>query len=961
MKVDEQEQVLVICMHHIISDGWSIGVMVREVCAFYEAAVTGKRVEMGELEVQYADYAQWQRDHLQGEVLERLLEYWKNQLAGASVLQLPTDRHRPPIQSYRGSTHSFVIPSHLANSLRSSSLANGVTLFMTLLSAFKVLLHRYSGQQDIIVGTPVAGRNRMELESLIGLFVNTLVLRTDFSDDPTFRQALGRLREASLESYAHDDLPFERLVEELQTERDLSRNPLFQVMFLFQHERWQQFDMPGVKASLIPWHTGTAKFDLTLAIQDDGQQLRAEIEYNTDLYDGLTIQRMAGHFQKALAQLAEDVDRKVSSIDLLSDSERFELIQQWNLTQVDYQSEHLLHKAFEEQVSRTPDNVAVIFDRQRLTYRELDERANQLAHHLKKSGVGPDVFVGICAERSVEMVIGLLGILKAGGAYVPLDPEYPKERLAFIIEDAGLDLLLTQEHLTDCLPVCEAKTLRLDADWGEMNVQPTEPCVNEVKPDNLAYAIYTSGSTGRPKGVMISHSGICNRLLWMQDEYGLSESDLVLQKTSFGFDVSVWEFFWPLMVGARLVMARPGGHKDPVYLVKEIMKRGITTMHFVPAMLQAFVDEPSSRLCESLKRVICSGEALSYELQEKFYSRLEAELHNLYGPTEASVDVTYWKCEKEATRRAVPIGRPIANTQIYILDGGMKAVPVGVAGELYIGGVGLGRGYINRPDLTGERFVPNPYERGKGSRLYATGDLARYLVDGSIEYIGRLDHQVKIRGFRIELGEIEAVLAWHPQVRECLVTAHKDVSGETRLVAYLVGEGEGFPSGSELREYVGEKLPPYMMPTAFVRLEEMPVTANGKVDRKALPPADNLSLKPEAVYVEPQNEAQRLIAEVMRDLLRVDKIGIHHNFFDVGAHSLLMVQAHARLREAFKKEFPLLKIFESPTISSLARYLTEGEFETGAFQQGRSRGELRKVAGRRKPARGRSAVSEVAD
>ena len=917
MKVGEQEQVLVITLHHIISDGWSTGVMVGELSAFYEAAVTGKDAGLPELEVQYADYAEWQRGQLQGEVLERQLAYWKDKLEGASVLQLPTDRQRPPVQTYHGSTQSFITAPQVTSSLKLLSLASGVTLFMTLLSAFKVILHRYSGQQDIIVGTPLAGRNRIELEPLIGLFVNTLVLRTDFSDDPTFRQVLCRVRETSLESYAHDDLPFERLVEELQTERDLSRNPLFQVMFLFQNERGQELDMPGVKASLIPWHTDTAKFDLTLAVQDDGEQLRAEIEYNTDLYDSVTIRRMAGHFEKALAQLVEDVDRKVSSIDLLSDSERFELIEQWNFTHVDYQGEHLLHKAFEGQVSRTPDNVALVFDRQRLTYRELDERANQLAHYLKGGGVGPDVLVGVCAHRSLEMVIGLLGILKAGGAYVPLDPEYPKERLAFIIEDARLDLLLTQGHLTDSLPVCDANVLCLDTDWGEVSIQPALPCANASKPDNLAYAIYTSGSTGKPKGVMISHSGICNRLLWMQDEYGLEECDSVLQKTSFGFDVSVWEFFWPLTVGARLVMARPGGHRDPQYLVDEIRGQGITTLHFVPAMLQAFLDEPASGLCESLKRVICSGEALSYELQEKFYSRLGADLHNLYGPTEASVDVTYWECERGAALRVVPIGRPIANTQIYILNAGMQAEPVGVAGELYIGGVGLGRGYIYRPDLTAERFVPNPFDRAFGSRLYATGDLARFLADGSIEYIGRLDQQVKIRGFRVELGEIEETLRWHEGVAEVAVIARCEPNDTKQIVAYVVFNAGQTPAAVELRNHLKKSLPDFMLPASFVALERMPLTPNGKIDRQALPSPDAYEQQAGHDYTPPQTPTEEVLANIFCEVLGRDKVGIHDNFFELGGHSLLATRVNSWMRDAFQIEMPLRRLFESPSIAGL--------------------------------------------
>jgi amino acid adenylation domain-containing protein len=576
---------------------------------------------------------------------------------------------------------------------------------------------------------------------------------------------------------------------------------------------------------------------------------------------------------------------------------------------------------FEVQAEKTPDAPAVVFEDQRLTYRELNERSNQLAHCLLESGVGPEVLVGICAERSLEMVIGLLGILKAGGAYVPLDPAYPGERLAFMMEDADVPVLLIQEHLRDKLPGCRARVFCLDDPNLIKDKQIGNPG-GSVTGHNLAYMIYTSGSTGRPKGAMNSHQGIRNRLLWMQEAYGLTHYDRVLQKTPFSFDVSVWEFFWPLMFGACLVMARPGGHQDSSYLVDVIRKQQITTIHFVPSMLQLFLGEQYLSECRSLRRVICSGEALPFELQRRFFACLNAELHNLYGPTEASVDVTSWACERKEQGRIVPIGYPIANIQTYILDKGLEPVPVGIAGELFLGGTGLGRGYLKRPDLTAEKFIPDLYG-GRGSRIYRTGDLARWLPDGSIEYLGRLDHQVKIRGLRIELGEIEAVLMAHPGIREAVVTAREDVPGDKRLVAYVVPAGGAAPAG-ELRAYLKETLPDYMVPSAFAVLEVLPLSPNGKADRKALPAPDGIRPELESGYAAPRTLVEKTLTDIWGQVLRVDRVGIHDNFFNLGGHSLLATQVVSRIREVFQAEVSLRSFFDAPTIAELASIVERG-------------------------------------
>ncbi|ARV58868.1 hypothetical protein BZZ01_09670 [Nostocales cyanobacterium HT-58-2] len=916
--------VLLLTMHHIVSDAWSTGVFINELTTLYTSCCQKKVSPLPELPIQYADFAVWQRQWLQGEVLQTQLNYWKEKLAGAPpVLELPIDRPRPAVQKYQGATQSLVLPLELSEALKALSQRENVTLFMTLLAAFNVLLYRYTGQDDILVGSPIAGRNYSEIEGLIGFFVNTLVLRTKVTTDLSFKDLLEQVREVALRAYAHPDLPFEKLVEELQPERNLSYTPLFQVMFALQNLPTELFNTLGLKSSLLEVDNLRAKFDLTLTIQEMKQGLTGALEYNTDLFDAASITRMLGHLQTLLEDIVAHPTKRLSDVCILSEAEQYQLLSEWNDNQVKYPQDKCIHQLFEAQVEQTPDAVAVVFEDQQLTYRELNTHANQLAHHLQSLGVEPDVLVGVYVERSTEMVIGLLGILKAGGAYVPLDPAYPEERLAFMLEDAQIEVLVTTKKLVAKLPSKKVKTKVVDLhyDWAKIT-RTDNPCSN-VTASNLAYVIYTSGSTGIPKGAMNSHQGLCNRLLWMQETYQLVSKDRILQKTPFSFDVSVWEIFWPLLSGTCLVLSQPEGHKDSAYLVKLIAAQQITTLHFVPSMLQVFLEEQELETCSCLRRVFCSGEALPYELQERFFERLGCELYNLYGPTEAAIDVTFWTCKQEINQLIVPIGRPIANTQIYLLDAEFQPVPIGVPGELYIGGTPLARGYLNRPDLTAQKFIPNPLSQEAGSRLYKTGDLARYQVDGNIEFLSRIDEQVKIRGFRIELGEIEAVLGQHPHIQANVVVAREDQPGDKRLVAYLVADQKSVSSISNLRRFLQQKLPEFMVPSAFVFLEELPLSPNGKVDRKALPAPELVRPELQTVYVAPQNQMERTIATIWQESLQIETVGIHDNFFDLGGHSLLIVQVHNKLNKTFKTNLSLLKMFQYPTISSLAEYLSQ--------------------------------------
>ncbi|MEW6733473.1 MAG: amino acid adenylation domain-containing protein, partial [Acidobacteriota bacterium] len=810
----EYDHVLLVTMHHIISDGWSVEIFARELAAIYKAFLQGKPSPLADLPIQYADYAQWQQEWLQGEVLHKQLDYWRRQLGGElPVLALSIDRPRPSIQSFQGATRSLTLSREVSQALKRLSKQEDVTLFMLMLGAFQVLLYRYSGQEDIIVGTPVANRQRKEVEGLIGFFVNTLVIRTELAGRPSFRELLRRVRKVALEAYAHQDLPFEKLVEELQPDRDLSHNPLFQVMFALESNILATIELPELTMRLLDTDNEIAKFDLSLTVLDNVEILTTVWEYSTSLFDETTIARMMEHFALLLTRLVNDPDQYITQIPILTSTEQYQLLIEWNSTKREYDGENCIHILFEQQVERTPNAIAVIFEDKQLSYYELNQRANQLAHYLRAMGVGPESLVAICVEYSLDMIVGLLGILKAGAAYLPLDPIYAGERLVFMLRDSEAAVLLTQQHIDQDLDKHVEQVVYLDTDWSTIADCSVENPITGVAEDNLAYIIYTSGTTGRPKGVLISHKGVCNRLLWAQETYHLTETDRVLQKASVSFDASVLEFFWPLLAGAGIVMVRPGGQQDSAYLVKLIMMHHVTIIDIVPSLLQVLLDEVDIIACHSIKYIFSGGEILSPELKEQVFAHLTVNLYNTYGPTEASIDVTHSKCEQENRQQAIPIGRAIANIQIYILDTYLQPLPIGVPGELHIGGVGLARGYFKHPDLTAEKFIPNPFSDTTGTRLYKTGDLARYLPDGQIEYLGRLDNQVKIRGFRIELGEIEAVIAQHPAVRESIVLMHEDQPGNKRLIAYLVLKAETLITSAQLREYLKQRMPDYMLPS----------------------------------------------------------------------------------------------------------------------------------------------------
>ncbi|MGA2351075.1 MAG: amino acid adenylation domain-containing protein [Terracidiphilus sp.] len=946
LRLADDDSIIVGCVHHIVSDGWCADVLTRELGMLYLAFRAGSISPLPEPPLQYVDYAVWQRERMQGETQERLLSYWKKQLADIDLLPLPIDHPRPAMQTSRGASLPFAVPSALSRTLKKLGREEGATPFIVLLTALYTLLHRWTGSNDITVGTPFANRGRSELESVIGFFVNTLVLRADLAGEPSFRTLLRRVNATCVEAYEHQEVPFERLVDELHLVRDLTRNPLFQVNFQFSST--PKIELPDTSAfsmSVFPVDMVVAKFDLELAMWEgwDGfvrlggmtssaadfgmassqdETFFGTMIYNADLFERETIQRMMDHFVHLLGGIAADPDQTIDALPMLAESVRHQLLYEWNATKTEFPSDKCVHQLFEEQATRTPDATALVFEDESLSYAELNQRANRLAHGLQALGVKPDICVAICAERSIEMVVALLAVLKAGGAYVPLDPTYPLDRLRFMLEDCAPIALLTQSHLAELFSDMTTRPQMIDlvttSSWEHQPVTNPDPNNSGLTSNHLAYVIYTSGSTGNPKGCMLHHRGVVNRLVWMQRKYQLNASEAVLQKTPFGFDVSVWEFFWTLMAGAKLVMARPEGHKDPDYLTAMIRQHSITTMHFVPSMLQVFLEHTDSADLPSLVRVVCSGEALPATLLWRFQQQLpHAELHNLYGPTEASVDVTAWSCRSGIHPSVVPIGKPIANTQMYVLDSHSQPVPIGVTGEIYIGGVQVARGYLNRPELTVERFLENPFSDEPGARMYRTGDLGRWLPDGNIEYLGRNDFQVKLRGFRIELGEIEARLAEHEAVREAVVIAREDTQGDKRLVAYYTGIGEPDAVNAEqLRSHLVTSLPEYMIPAAYVRLESFPLTTNGKLDRKALP-APDMSAYTAPSYEQPQGEIETKLARIWAEVLHVDQVGRNDNFFALGGHSLLAVTLIERVRRSgFAVD--VRDLFATPTLAELA-------------------------------------------
>lgn len=916
-----ENHVLVLTLHHIISDGWSIGVLVSEFSELYPAYATGREPFLRPLAVQYVDFADWQRTWLESGELDRQLPYWKKQLAGAPpVLGFPADNRRPPTEMFRGARSKLVVSSTLLRSLEQLSQSRGVTLFMTLLAAFNALLARYTGQDDIVLGSPSANRSRAELNPLIGFFVNNLVLRTDLSGDPTFAELLKRVRDVTLRAYEHQDVPFDKLVQALRPERSLDHSPLFQTMFILQNFPLEELQLAGIRTTPLELDVDTARFDLTVEVFPRHGELWVYFDYNSDLYLQETIERIQQHYLAILHAVCAAPEQKISSIPLLSAPERHRLLIEWNRTEVRIPDDLCFHQQFKEHARATPDRVAVMAGETSLTYRELDQQANRIARVLQAGGAGPEKLVAVCLERSADLVTALLGVAKSGAAYIPLDPAYPKGRIANIFEDAQPLAVLTSGHLLTKLPeeiqtsgtqiICleDLEALPLDA---PISIEP-------ARQENLAYVIFTSGSTGRPKGVQITHRALVNFLESMAKEPGFSAADMLLAVTTVSFDIAGLELLLPLYAGATVCVALQPG--DPALLMEDIERYRPTVMQATPATWKLLVAagwKGNPRL-----KILCGGEALDTDLARSLLVRSQS-LWNMYGPTETTIWSAVLHLEAVGTG-AIPIGRPIQNTTFYVLDSFLQPVPQGVAGELWIGGEGLARGYLNRPDLTGERFISSPFSNSEkpGERLYRTGDLVRYHSDGTLDFFGRLDHQVKFRGFRIELGEIENALRNCPGILDAVTLLRED-DGEKGLVGYVVAIGGELLSIPTLRDSLRQTLPDYMIPGAFVFLDELPRLPNGKLNRAALPAPEKLLELDTSDFVAPATGLQESVANVFRSLLNVEKVGLDDNFFDLGAHSLQIVKVHGELNQNLNLKIPLISFFQYPTIRSLTRWMEQ--------------------------------------
>ncbi|HYT33362.1 MAG TPA: amino acid adenylation domain-containing protein, partial [Thermoanaerobaculia bacterium] len=924
LRIRSEEHIFLCTFHHIISDGWSRTILFRELDVLYEAFRSGRESPLSRLPIQYADYAQWQQEWLQSDEMREQLAYWQGQFRGElPVLELPIDRPRPAIQTLRGARREFVIPPAVQQSLKTFCREEGVTLFMALLGVFDVLLQRYTGQSDIVVGSLTANRSRVETEGLIGIFINALAIRTDLSGDPTFRELLGRVREAALGAYAHQDLPFEKLVETLHPDRDLSRSPLYQVMLNLDTGPARTLRLPGLVAENLKVPYEIALLDLTLFIRDRDEGLIALLEYNADLFEAATIERMVDSLQTLLQGVVAFPDAKLSTISAIPETERRRLLVEWNQTEREYPRDLCFHQLFERQVERTPDAVAVVFRGETVTYRELNVRANRLARLLAREGVGPDRIVGLLLERGIDLLTAILAVFKSGGAYLPLDPGHPVARIGEIVARSGLRVALTSAALEPLLSEAAngravgapPRILVLDRSTGEG--ERGEDLSSEARPRSLAYVIFTSGSTGAPKGAMIEHRGMVNHLFAKIGDLELTGSDTVAQTASQCFDISVWQFLAALLVGGRVVVLGDEVAHDPGRLLGSIEREAISIVEVVPSVLRAMLEigadaPPLSRL----RWMIATGEALPAALAREWLQRYPGvPMLNAYGPTECSDDVTHHRIRVPPPPDAanVPIGRPIANTRLYVLDASLSPVPVGVAGELCVGGDGVGRGYLNDPGRTADVFVPDPWAVSDGAHLYTTGDLARFRSDGAIEFLGRIDHQVKVRGFRIELGEIESALSACPGIVQAVCLARDDGAGDKRLVAYVVPEPGLDPSVNEIRASLKRTLPDYMVPAAFVVLESLPLTANGKLDRRRLPVPEK-SHGAAAEQIAPRTPVEELLAGIWCQVLGLERVGIFDDFFDLGGHSLLVTQVVARVRATFEAELPLRAVFERPTV-----------------------------------------------
>jgi len=898
LRLTPRSHVLLVTIHHIVADGWSMGVLIQELAALYTAFCEGRPSPLPELSLQYVDFAHWQRHWLQGQVLEQQLHYWRGQLAEAPpLLELPTDHPHPPLQSFRGGLTTFALDPHTSDALKELSQQAGATLFMTLLAAFAAFLSRYSHQPDVVIGSGIANRNRADIEPLIGFFVNTLALRVKLHDNPSFRQLLQQVRAVALEAYAHQDVPFERLVEELQPERHLSHSPVFQVAFVFQNAPMEALRLPGLTLAPVELEAVTAKFDLTLFMWEGEHGLEGSLEYNRDVFEPTTIARMLQHWRVLLQGIVAQPGQRVEQLPLLPEAEHGQLVVEWNQTQHDWAQDLCIHQQVAAWAARAPAAVAVASPERQLTYAELEQRANQLAHYLRQLGVGAEDVVAVCLERSVELIVAWLAILKAGGAYLPLDPAYPSERLNYLLADAEAAVVITCQALGARLQAPRARLLCLDQEGGPIAQAPTTAPEVPVLPAQLAYIIYTSGSTGTPKGVLVPHQGLINLVAWHHHAFALTQASRTTQLAGVAFDAATWEVWASLSAGATLYLAPPELVASPARLQAWLLAQAITLTFLPTPLAEAVLQLPWP--AEAALRTLLTGGDTLHPLPA---TPLPFQVVNNYGPTENSVVSTSARLAlPEDAQRPPTIGRAIANVEVYLLDRHLRPVPLGVAGELYLGGAGLARGYQNRPALTAECFIPHPFGRSPGGRLYRTGDVARYRNDGRLEFLGRSDDQVKIRGFRIEPGEIEAILAQHPAVAQAVVVAQGEAE-HARLVAYAVAKPRvPSPSPADLRRFLKARLPEYLVPTGLVWLETLPLTPNGKLDRRRLPPwGEDPRALSEAGYVAPESETEQRIARIWQEVLHLEQVGVQDNFFDLGGNSLLLAQANNKLQAGFQ-------------------------------------------------------------
>ncbi|BAZ69372.1 amino acid adenylation [Fischerella sp. NIES-4106] len=915
IRLSEQKYIFIVTLPSLCADSITLDNLLHELTVLY----SNKYNCLNNSPLQYVHFSAWRNELLTDEELELGRDYWHNkQISDFLNLQLPFEKDNFKDKEFEPEVLSVKLADDLVNQVEEFIQKHQISKSAFFLTAWKILLWYLTDQSDIVIGTNYNGRSYPELETTFGLLAQYLPIHSHLEAEDICIQVLQQVDAAICEAYSWQEyFAWDQIIRTTDNSNTLPPH-----LYCFDFQDYQQaYLADGVLFSVKQKYVCLSPFRIKLNCIDRKYSIDIELHYNSNLFSLEAVKNLSKQYQTLIKSILTEEKATINNLLIIDKVEQEKVLFTWNNTHRDYQAFQCLHQIFETQVEQTPDAVAVVFLDQKITYRELNQRANQLAHYLQKFGVAPEVLVGICMQRSIDLIIGLLAIFKAGGAYIPLDTSYPQERLGFMLAETQASVLLTQQPLLDLIPEHEAQVICIDRDWEEIAQESLENPVNNLTPDNLAYIIYTSGSTGKPKGVMNNHKGVNNRLLWMQEIFQFTTADRFLQKTPLSFDVSIWEIFSPFLAGASLVLAKPDGHQDSNYLVQLIAQQQITTVHFVPSMLAVFLNEAELEKCQSLKRVFCSGEALSFDLQERFFARVDAELHNLYGPTEASIEVTWWHCQRDSDRNIVPIGRPISNMQIYILDKYLRPVPIGVPGELHIAGVGVARGYLHRPDLTAQKFIFNPFT-SEDNKLYKTGDLARYLPDGNIEYLGRIDDQVKIRGFRIELGEIEAVLHQHYSVSTAIVQAQNQVD-EKRLVAYIVPHPQSTPKTSELRYFLEQKLPKYMVPAEFIFLKVLPVLPNGKIDRRALLTAERIQPEPGNYFVAPQTAIQQIVADIWQQVLNLEKVGIYDNFFELGGHSLLAIQIISRLNKAFQIELPIRSLFDAPTVAELVEIIAQ--------------------------------------